>query len=235
MEGLFYCRSKSMQCVLRLPCLPIKIRPMKTIKKISMVILTIASVIIPAAGTASDDAISIQKMLLGASSEKKTADASIEVVVMIPDVPQIKPITFEDEAKIPYTLSEGFISIAASDVPVLYASLNDIPASFKPITIALRPEGEVKVSWDESGALEVQDMNIRVRIYKKKKGEISASTKPIVDFLLKDVAVSTKEADAEYGVFIFQWDATFPKVGNDLFDSYLAGKTIDALVTINAK
>lgn len=232
-----------MQCIRnllrRILChlsLPSKICPMKTIRKISLVVITI--VFLTTAGTraaSSDDAISIQKALLSASMERKTADVAVEIVVMIPDLPQIKPITFEDEAEIPYTLADGSVEVAGRDVPTLYAALNDVPASFKPITIALKPEGGIRAGTDEGGRWQVQDTNIRVKIYKKKRGEISEATKPIVNFLLKGVAISTKESDIENGVFIFQWDAMFPKVGNDLFDSYLAGKTMDALVTINAK
>lgn len=215
-------------------------RPMKTeLMALAILVVTILSFTperLFADYTHSIDALSMQEALLDIGRLNKI-NADVEFKIELPDYPRIRPVVFNKSASIPYMTGENAIRINGCGIPNLISELKEVPEEFKPITLAISGvSGNItSITWntyDDKTDIQVKHLDLTVRFYAKHHYETNDSIRPDLEFVLSDIDVSHVEYNKENSVVMLDFDTILPKIGNEIFDEYIAGKKVSGLITI---
>jgi len=178
---------------------------------------------------ASDEmlAIDIQREILKAKTKSQIADAFIELKITLPNYPQIDPIIFEEEGRIPYTHTSNSLTIKGISIPTLLTEIEDIPDSYKPISIAISVASKsVVAKKTKNDKIQISPMNLKIAVYKKKKEDIDKSTKPSTEVVLKKVSLTMRSYSSKERTADLKFKHKLPETGDELFDSLLAGEEV---------
>ena len=183
----------------------------------------------------------ISPISFAAESPTKPQEAKVDVhaslTAKLPSLPGAPSFTAKGKGELHYSLHGSSATIKSDSFPKLIFEAEKVPEGIKKLSVIVEgiPGTDLTVHWEHHPEVEVKG-DLRLRAYALAAKEITKDSSPIVDIILSDLTLSTKEISVEgfeTRGFIdedrleaqFVGKALLPDYDYDLYKKNLAGKS----------